>query len=139
MVHPRIHGGELDQFRGGERPGGTGECGGGRRAGGSGESAAGFSDSRFYLNAGVQRVVYGVALNWMGGVDEFAAAHDLKGVFAVYTLAASDYLTVLHYGVWDVYSVCATLLAIILVFFYVRASRLRILRYLLTKLWMMTV
>ena len=53
---------------------------------------AGFSDARFYRHAGVPSVVYGVGAHHMGGADEHATVEDLKTVFAVHALAASDYL-----------------------------------------------
>ena len=53
---------------------------------------AGFSDARFYRHAGVPSVVYGVAPNGMGGVDEYATVEDLNAVFAVHALAGFDYL-----------------------------------------------
>ena len=53
---------------------------------------AGFSDARFYRNAGVPSVVYGVAPIGMGGTDEYSTAEDLKAMLAVHTLAGFDYL-----------------------------------------------
>ena len=53
---------------------------------------AGFSDARLYRHAGVPSVVYGVAPNGMGGVDEYATVEDLKAVFTVHTLVGFDHL-----------------------------------------------
>jgi len=55
-------------------------------------SRPGFSDARFYRHAGVPSVVYGVAANNMGGVDEFATVQDVIAVFKVHAMAAFDYL-----------------------------------------------
>ena len=52
----------------------------------------GFSDARFYRHVGVPSVVYGVGAHHMGGTDECATVEDLKAVFAVHTLAGSEYL-----------------------------------------------
>jgi len=52
----------------------------------------GFSDSRFYRQAGVPSVVYGVAPHNMGGVDEYAEIADMVAVAAVHGLTAFDFL-----------------------------------------------
>ena len=64
-----MHGAELDQSGGGDRPG-----------------------RPHYRHAGVPSVVYGVGAHHMGGVDEHATVEDLNAVFAVHALAAFDYL-----------------------------------------------
>lgn len=52
----------------------------------------GFSDSRFYRVAGIPSVVYGPAPNNMGGADEYVLLDDLRAVFRVHVLTASDFL-----------------------------------------------
>jgi succinyl-diaminopimelate desuccinylase len=52
----------------------------------------GFSDSRFYRAAGIPSVVYGPAPNNMGGADEHVLLEDLRAVFRVHVLTASEFL-----------------------------------------------
>ncbi|MBM3596848.1 MAG: M20 family metallopeptidase [Alphaproteobacteria bacterium] len=52
----------------------------------------GFSDARFYRQAGVPAVVYGPIPYGMGGVDEHVTLADLEAVFRVHALTAFDYL-----------------------------------------------
>ena len=51
----------------------------------------GFSDSRFFREAGVPAVVYGPTHN-MGGTDEHVTIDDVFAVLYVHALTAFDYL-----------------------------------------------
>lgn len=53
----------------------------------------GFSDARFYRQAGVPSIVYGAAAHNMGGADEYADVEDLYAVFVVHAMTAFDYLS----------------------------------------------
>jgi succinyl-diaminopimelate desuccinylase len=53
---------------------------------------AGFSDARFYRNAGIPSAVYGPTPYNMGAPDEHVLISDLEAVAHVHTLAAFDYL-----------------------------------------------
>ncbi|HUI19294.1 MAG TPA: M20/M25/M40 family metallo-hydrolase, partial [Alphaproteobacteria bacterium] len=52
----------------------------------------GFSDSRFFREAGVPAVVYGPTPYNMGGADEHVTIDDVFAVFYVHALTAFDYL-----------------------------------------------
>ena len=86
-----MHGAELGRSGGGNCPGGPREPGVRRRAG-CGSAPGGFLDTRFDRHAGVSSVVYGEALNGMGGADENGPVKDLVAFFAVHTPVEFDYL-----------------------------------------------